>query len=99
MPQVAPTWRTKSGCQDRGLKFRWRLHLFQGVQTAQRTRDRRDQWGALLACIHMEIESRLLDGLKKPVKIIAQACFGLFASPVHTVLRARFQIRIPVMTG
>jgi len=68
--------------------------LFQRVQTAQRPRDGGDEWGTPLACIHMEIESRLLDGLKNSVKVIAQARFSLFASPVHKLLAANFKLRI-----
>jgi hypothetical protein len=38
----------------------------------------------------MEIESGLLGGLEQSVEVIAQACFGLFASPGHGMLRISF---------
>src|SRR6266702_1986431 len=47
--------------------------------------------------VTVKIESRLLGGLKKPVEVIAQARFGLIASPGHGMLRVRFAFPISFM--
>src|SRR5262249_21965915 len=74
-------------CNDGGFQLRWWLDLFQGVQPAQRVGDSGDQRGATLARVHVLVEGAPLFSLQQTVKVVAQARFGLFASPGHNKLR------------
>ena len=71
------------GSQDRRFQLRRRLDLFQCIEAAQQMRDTRHQRRANRASVHMLIESAPFRGVQQPVEVVAQACFGLFASPGH----------------
>src|SRR6266436_273754 len=97
--RAAPALRAESGRQNRIEKLRPRFNLRQGMQSAESTGNTGDQRSATLASVHMEVESGLLGGMKKSVEVIAQPRFGLFAIPVHGMLRARFETPNSIMTG
>src|SRR5216684_2609210 len=97
--RAAPALGSESRRQNRIEKLWPRFNLRQSVQSAENMGNTGDQRSATLASVHMEVESGLLGGMKKSVEVIAQPRFGLFAIPVHGMLRARFETPNSIMTG
>src|SRR6202045_288568 len=95
----APALRAESRRQNRIEELRPRFNLRQGVQSAENMGNTGDQRSATIARVHVEVESGMLVGTKKSVEVIAQPRFGLFAIPVHGMLRARFETPNSIMTG
>src|SRR6266849_2394801 len=100
---AAPAFRglARAKCLvQNGVDEMWRR--FQGLhrmQIAEQTRNAGNQWRAALASVYVEVKRVLFRRAEKALEIIAESRLGLFASPVHSLLRARSKNLERIMPG